>query len=167
MAQVSIVRVTNGNEKGLAIFDEIARRLEEVQRRAFSLFERRGRTVGSALGDWLAAEREVMGWPAAELAEKAGAYELQVTLPGFEAKDVEVTATPREIVVHASVHEKKTGKEKTVVWTEFESDDVCRRFEVPKMIKVDAVSASLDNGILTITAPAAAERKAKKAAASA
>jgi HSP20 family molecular chaperone IbpA len=43
------------------------------------------------------------------LSEKAGAYDVQIALPGFDVKHVEVTATPSEIVVHAAAkQEKKT-----------------------------------------------------------
>ncbi|MBZ5636006.1 MAG: Hsp20/alpha crystallin family protein [Acidobacteriia bacterium] len=49
--------------------------------------------------------------PAAELDEKDGAYEIQIALPGFEVKEVEVTATPTEVLVHAATkEEKKTQK---------------------------------------------------------
>jgi HSP20 family protein len=93
------------------------------------------------------------GWPAAELAEKDGAYEMQIALPGFEGKDVEVTATPTEVIVHAETKEEKKTQKGTVLWTEFGSNDVYRRFDVPNTIAVDKVTASLENGILRIKAP--------------
>jgi hypothetical protein len=62
MSQVAI-RKMNDVGKGPAIFDEIAKRFEEVERRAFDLFEKRGREVGHELEDWLNAEHELLGWP--------------------------------------------------------------------------------------------------------
>jgi HSP20 family molecular chaperone IbpA len=37
--------------------------------------------------------------------------------------------------------------------SEFRSNDVMRRFELPADVDVDRISASLDNGLLEITAP--------------
>jgi HSP20 family molecular chaperone IbpA len=145
----------------LPVFEEIGKRIDMVRQRALELFERRGREFGHALDDWLKAEREIMGsWPAAELKEKDGAYELEMTLPGYQAKEVEVTATPSEIIVHAQTqHEEKKEEEGQVVWTEFGSNEVFRRFELPQPIEVEKATASLDKGILHVMAPKAPEAK--------
>ncbi len=165
MPQVVITKVNDSEKKTLPVFGEIAKRLQGVQRRAFDLFEKRGRDLGHELEDWFNAEHELFGWPAAELTEKNGAYELEMTLPGFDAKDVEVTATPNEVIVHAATEkEKKTQKDK-VLWTEFGSNDVYRRFDVPNAINVDQVTAKLDNGILRVNAPKIAKPKEVKLAA--
>ena len=165
MPQVAITKVNDSEKKTLPVFGEIAKRLQGVQRRAFDLFEKRGRDLGHELEDWFNAEQELFGWPAAELTEKDGAYELEMTLPGFEAKDVEVTATPNEVIVHAATEkEKKTQKDK-VLWTESGSNDVYRRFDVPNAINVDQVTAKLDNGILRVNAPKIAKPKEVKFAA--
>ena len=86
------------------------------------------------------------------MAEKDGKYEAQITLPGFEAKDVQVTATPSKIIVHAETKHEKKVEEPNVLWTEFGSNDVYRRFELPTPIDVDKTSATLDNGMLHIIA---------------
>ena len=153
MAQVAVTKVNGGEKKALPVFGEIAKRIEKVQQRAFDLFEKRGGLLGHELEDWLKAEHEVLGWPAAELAEKNGGYEIGVTLPGFEPKDVEVTATPNEVIIHAATKTEQKTEKDNVIWTEFGSNDVYRRFDVPDAINVDQVTAKLDNGMLRITAP--------------
>ncbi len=169
MSQVAIKKVNDAGKTTLPIFEEIAKRLEGVRQRAFDLFENRGRELGHDQEDWLKAERELFSWPAAELAERDGKYEIQVSLPGFESKDVEVTTTPSEIVIHAETHgetkeEKKTQKN-NVLWTEFGSSNVYRRFELPNPINVDKVTANLENGVLRIIAPESAKAVTAKAAA--
>ena len=152
MANVDIQKIGNESAQPPGLLDEIEGRFEEVRRRAFEMFERRGRDLGHALDDWLKAEQETAGWPAAELAEKDGKYELQLTLPGFDPQDVQVTATPSEIIVHAGVQpEKKAGKA-NLLWTEFGSNDVCRRFGFPEPIDLEKTEATLDKGILHVTA---------------
>src|SRR5262245_19911134 len=95
----------------LPVFEEIGKRIDEVKHRAFNMFERRGGELGRALEDWLAAEREIFGATSAELTETDQGYDLRVTLPGFEAKDVEVTVAPAEIVVHAAATQEKKSEE--------------------------------------------------------
>jgi HSP20 family molecular chaperone IbpA len=158
MSQVAIKKVSDAaGKKMLPIFEEIEKRCDAVQRRAFELFEKRGRELGHEVEDWLKAEHELMGWPAAELVEKQGAYEMEITLPGFEAKDVEVTATPTEVIVHAAIEEEKKTEKGHVLWTEFGSNDVYRRIEVQNPINVDKVTAQLEKGILHINAPEVAK----------
>lgn len=159
MANVAVQKIEEKISKPLPLFEEVERRLEEARRRAFELFERRGCGLGRALDDWLQAEHEIFGWPAAELAEADSKYEVQMTLPGFEPKEVEVTATPTEIIVHAESKREKKGEGAKPVWTEFGSTNIYRRFELPERIDVGRTSASLDNGMLHITAAKIPEEK--------
>jgi len=164
MSQVLVKKVNGESKEALPIFGEIAKRFEAIERRAFDLFEKRGYELGHDVEDWLKAEHE-LGCPAAELSEKDGAYKMEIALPGFEAKEVEVTATGSEIVVHAATKQEKTGGKDNLLWTEFGSNDVYRRFELPNPIIADKVTANLENGLLHVTAPEIA--KPKEAAAKA
>ena len=161
MTQVAIEKV-DGADKTLPIFDKIAQQFEAVQRRAFDLFEKRGEGPGHDVEDWIRAEHELLGWTAAELTEKDNAYQLQISLPGFEAKDVEVTASPTELIVHASTREDKKTQKGEVLWTEFGSNEVYRRFAVLNPINVQRVTATLENGLLKINAPETAKPKEVK-----
>jgi HSP20 family molecular chaperone IbpA len=129
MASVAVQKVKKVGPQSLPIFETIEKRLDEVRRRAFELFEKRGYQLGHEIDDWLKAEHEVLGWPASELAEKDGKYEVQITLPGFEPNEVQVTATPSEIIVHAETNHEKKIEEPNVLWTEFGSTggSSCRR----------------------------------------
>ncbi len=164
MSQLTVKKVSGTGKKPLPIFKEIAQRLEGVERRAFDLFEKRGREPGHDLEDWFKAESEAFGWPAAELTEKDGVYEIHVALPGVEAKDVEVTAAPTEVIVHAATQEEKKTQAGRVLWTEFGSRDFYRRFDVPNPISTDKVTAKLENGVLLISAPETTKLKTIKAA---
>jgi HSP20 family protein len=162
------VRGTNSDEKETpSIFTELGKRLGDVRRRAFELFEKRGSSAGNDLDDWLSAEHEVLGWPKAQLAEGKDAFEIQLTLPGFEARDIEVTTKPGEIAVHAAAVNEKQIEEGQVLWTEFGSSEFYRKFELPRTADFEKVTARLDKGILRIKAPkgAVAPEKTTKAAA--
>src|SRR5438067_864183 len=132
MGNVAVRNLENLAEKSYPLLKEIEKRFEHLQRRAFELFERRGRDTGRAVEDWLDAEREVFGWPAAEMSERAKEYRVKLTLPGYDESEIQVTATPTTIVVHAaSKAEGKTEKDR-VVWTEFGSNEVFRQFKMPQ-----------------------------------
>ncbi len=188
MSRVQVTR-THDTHPALPAFTELSRLMREVERRAFSRFQGRGRRAGSSQEDWTAAEHEVLGWPAAELCEVDGRYEMALTLPGYTAGEVEVTASPREVVVHASTAgrrergprvrdedgatpanghkgegQKGDGQKgdghkgeghPRVLWSEFGSNDVWRRFTLVDPIDVDQVTARLENGMLRVRAPRA------------
>ncbi|MCU0633720.1 MAG: Hsp20 family protein [Gemmatimonadaceae bacterium] len=152
MSDVTIKRQLDG-ERSLPVFAELERKMDAVRARAFSLFADRGGRPGGDLDDWLAAERELMGWSTAELTERKDEFEVDVTLPGFKADDIELTATPKEIIVHAERKAQRSGETDRVVWSEFGSNDVYRRFPLPADVKVDHVTADLKNGVLRVRAP--------------
>jgi HSP20 family molecular chaperone IbpA len=162
MAEVKVQKVMESEKKSmLPVFKEMESVLERIRARAFDLFSRRGFGDGHALEDWLTAEREIC-WPASELAEQDKAYTLSVALPGFEAADISVTATPQELVVHAksklqSKKEEEAKKGEKVCWSEFRSNDVYRQVDLPKAIDPQSVTASLHNGLLKIVAAKAAK----------
>ncbi|MBZ5611270.1 MAG: Hsp20/alpha crystallin family protein [Acidobacteriia bacterium] len=161
MANITVQKIEKPGMQPLPIFEEMEKRFADVRQRAFELFEKRGRALGHALDDWFRAEHEVFGWPAAELDEKGDGYQLQMTLPGFDAGEVQVTATPSEIVVHAEIKPEKKAEEAKVLWTEFGPNNVCRRFAMPQPIDIDKTRATLDKGMLHITAAKAPAAQAK------
>lgn len=161
MSALDVKKLGGEGKAELTFFEEMERHFDDVRRRAFELFERRGATPGHDMDDWLQAEREILGWPAAELADKDGNYELDLTLPGFDPKDIEVTVTPDELIVHANSEEKKESKRGDILLSEFGANDVYRRFRVPSPIRVDEVAATIDKGILHVKAPHAEPSKAK------
>jgi HSP20 family protein len=163
MSDVQIKRL-NGDERTLPVFAELEKRLEAVRERAYGLFASRGRRAGSDLDDWMKAERELFGWTAGEMKERDGEYEVDVTLPGFKADEVELTATPNELIVHAQSKSEKKGGDDRVIWSEFGSSDVYRRFSLPTPVQAERISAELKNGVLKVHAPksVAAKREATR-----
>lgn len=152
MTKIPIQR-SGDDQRDLPVFSELSRRMEAVREKAFERFLNRGASMGSDLDDWIAAEHEVLGWPAAELKESDGKYEVDITLPGYTDKEVEVTATPSELIVHAATNHEASGGDARVVWSEFRSNDVFRRFGFPTAVDAEKVSAELDHGILKVVAP--------------
>jgi len=166
MSRVEIKRVAESGDRSLPVFSEFDRIADQIRLQAYELFTHRGAGDGDALDDWLAAERRFC-WPEAELVERDAEFSLKVALAGFEPGEISVTATPREIMVKAA-HEHRAASgdgEAKLRWSEFRSNDILRRVELPAEVDVDGISASLKNGLLEITAPraqAATEEEAAK-----
>jgi HSP20 family protein len=155
MSRLSVQKVLAADDRTLPIFAEFERLADRIRVQAYNLFARRGAGDGHAMDDWLAAEREVC-WPAAEFAERDGKFILEVALAGFEPGDIAVTATPREIMVKAAHRreQESTGSgEPKLRWTEFRSNNVFRRVELPVAVDVEKISANFENGLLKIVAP--------------
>jgi HSP20 family protein len=154
MANIMIQRAAKPSERTLPVFKETEELLQRIRARAFELFSGRGFGDGHALDDWLAAEREIC-WPAGELVEGDADFTLNVALAGFEPGDVSVTATPRELIVHAKSKTERTEEptaKGAIRWSEFRSNDVYRRVELSQDIDVEKVSATLKNGLLKVVA---------------
>jgi HSP20 family molecular chaperone IbpA len=162
MADLNIQKVRTLDDRRLPIFAEFDKLADRIRVEAFNLFARRGGSPEHALDDWLAAEHQIC-WPAAQLAERDDAFTLEVALAGFEPAEVSVTATPREIIVKATHKSEKTAKDAGIRWSEFNSNDVCRRVELAADVDVDKVAATLHNGLLKIVAPKAVAKKTSTA----
>lgn len=158
MTEIKVQQVTKTDDRKLPVLEEAERMMQRIRDRAFALFARRGFDNGSALNDWLSAERELC-WPASEMVEQEQSYSLNVAMAGFEPKDIAVTATPRELIVSAKSEATRGDKSKTkneqVCWSEFQSNDVYRRVELPADIRAAKVTATYENGLLKIVAPKA------------
>jgi HSP20 family molecular chaperone IbpA len=127
--------------------------LELVRRRAFELFEKRGREPGSVLTDWLQAERDLFFVPRAEMAETGKGFRMKISAPGLHAADIEVIALPRELLVEAQSGRRLRGGNAGAQRSEPEFRAFYRRFEFNSPIDVDNVVASIDRGQLIIEAP--------------
>ena len=156
MSEVTVQKVSKVEDRTLPVFREMEELMQRIRARAFDLFS--GRALGEyagALDHWLAAERELC-WAAGELVEEDKRFLLKLAVPGFEPAEISVTATPRELIVHAKRAtgrtEEQSKKEDGVHWSEFRGAEVYRRVELPREVLVEKVSASLKNGILKVVA---------------
>jgi len=150
MSNVSVQKYPHREVVPAGIFESVQTLVDEIQRRAFGVFQRRGGTDGGELDDWLQAERQLL--PEAELVERENEFQLRVALPGYEPKDIQVVVLPDSILVQAKAAHRAEGEEGRVRFSEFKEEEVARRVELPDAIDMDRVVAKLDKGILYVTA---------------
>jgi len=157
MSQVMIHKSADWATIPPAVLDKIENITNTIRRKAYDLFQGRNGNGGSEVQDWLQAERETVSVPAAELLDSNKDVQLKVAVPGFEAKEIEVTATPGELVIRAESRHTHEGQKANVAFCEFADKTLFRRVALPADINVDKVSASLDKGILQVVAPKAVQ----------
>lgn len=153
MATVAVQKVKETETASVPLLDEMRRMLSDVERKAFDLFQHRGAALGCALDDWLQAERETLAAPPAELTETPAGFALRIAIPGFSAKQVQVTATPQELIVKAEHPSLEATTDAQVCWSELpKNGKACRRVPLPTSIDIGRVTATLDDGMLLIKA---------------
>ena len=145
-----------------SVADDIAQINERILRRAYEIFQNRGGVPGSDLNNWLEAESELVWRPPIELTEKEKEFILTVAVPGVDPKDIEIEATPDEIVVKAEFQHEHTEGTGNVHSCEFQCGSVFRTVPLPKKVDPEHVKAQLKHGILKIYAPISEERIARK-----
>jgi HSP20 family protein len=161
MSHVAVQKVADPDKMPLSLSDSMQRVFDQINEKAFSLFRRGGSTHGHAIDDWLKAERELFQIPESELVEKDKEFLLQIAAPGFEVKDLEITALPDSIVVKGEATKESEKKEGKVYFSDFSNKQLYRRYALPSAIDVDKTVATLENGMLKVVAQKA-EARAKK-----
>ena len=164
MAEAAIQKTQDGTKSIWSTFDDTRKLFDELQQRAFHLFQERGGGDGMALDDWFRAEREMLEIPVSEMTEDEKEIHVRAAAPGLKAKDIEVTATPRELVIRGETSERNNGKKGKTRFSEFSERRMFRRYELPADVDVDKIKADLKDGMLTIDMAKAEPAKKVKVA---
>ena len=135
-----------------SIFEELDQLQRAISRRAYDLFRNRGTPWGSALADWLNAERELVWKPAIELRQKDNQFEVLAATPGVEPKDLDVQITPEDLLIRADIDHEHTAEEGAVHVCEFNGGKLFRSIHFPEKIDPNSVKAEYRNGLLRLTA---------------
>jgi|SRR5579872_1791207 len=149
MSKVAVHRISPAEPAWLRQRMDI---FDEIRRGAFDLFEQRGRENGKDIDDWLNAEREIIFSPPSEMVEKEGSIELRVATPGFTAGELEIRTSPDSIIIEGKADLHQERSEGKICFSELGQRDLLRQFIMPKEIDPEQVSASLQEGIVTIVA---------------
>ncbi|HXX44102.1 MAG TPA: Hsp20 family protein [Candidatus Acidoferrales bacterium] len=130
--------------------DEIKGTFETIGRRAFDIFERKGRALGHALTDWLEAEAEFLHPVRLELLESDESYRIRAEVPGFSVRELDVRIEPQRVTITGS---RETAEEKQImkrVYSEWSSNRILRTIELPAEVNTESAKATLKDGILEL-----------------
>jgi HSP20 family molecular chaperone IbpA len=132
--------------------EEMNAMFDKIGKRAFEFFERRGGAPGFDAEDWVRAEHDLFWVPQAELVETEAEFKIKVGVPGFEAKDLNITVQPTEILIQGDAEKREEKTEKGISYSEFGAESLYRRFALTTPIAFGAVAANVENGLLTVVA---------------
>lgn len=134
------------------IVDELERMRRMISTRAYDLFSEAHAPWTTAVGDWLAAERELVWKPPIELRQKDGQFEVLAALSGVDPKDLDIQVTPEDLLIKAETEHEHSTDKGTVHVCEFESGKVFRSVHFPEKIDPNSAKAEYRNGMLYLTA---------------
>jgi HSP20 family protein len=150
------VKLVSFNE----LFEDVKRATDAITRRAYEIFESRGRIFGREWDDWFKAESEFLRPVRLELSESSDSFVVNAEVPGFRANELEVSVEPRRVTIAGHRESGKEKKAEKIVFSEHSSDQILRIVDLPAAVDPEKVQATLKDGVLEVTmAKAAAARK--------
>ena len=120
-----------------------------------ALHEQLGHLVGTDAPGWT---------PPVDLYETASDFVLTAELPGLTRDQIDIHAEDSRIVIRGA---RAAGPDREIACEQFHRVErghgrFSRAFSLPEPIDVDAVTADLKDGILTVTVPKTAGRGARR-----
>jgi HSP20 family protein len=100
--------------------------------------------------------------PSMDVTETDKEIEITAELPGLEEKDVQVNVADNLLTVRGEKKAEKEEKDKNYRLIERSYGSFSRTLELPTGIDVNAIKASIANGVLKVTVPKPAPAQVKK-----
>lgn len=91
--------------------------------------------------------------PAIDVSETDKGYQITAELPGMGAKDVDLSISDNMLTVKGEKREQREEKEKDYYLSERRYGSFQRSFRLPEGVDDKKISASLHDGVLTISLP--------------
>jgi HSP20 family protein len=133
------------------LFKRAEQLYDQVARRAFELFESKGRALGHEFDDWFRAESELLHPAHIDIAEAGNDLKVRAEVPGFTAKELDVSLEPRRLTISGKHETKQERKEEKTLYKESCSNQVLRVVDLPLAVDPEKATATLKDGILELT----------------
>jgi len=92
-----------------------------------------------------------------DLVDHGETYELVVDLPGYDAEDIELTYADGNVRIEASRETESYAEEEGTFVHRERAESISRNVHVPDAVAEDDISASYEDGMLTVTLPKRSE----------
>jgi HSP20 family protein len=138
---------------------KLARKDVPATGRFDDMFEEFRKEVAAMMSSWPGAS--LLGdtrVPLCDIADRGSRYELHVEVPGIEKDKVQVKATKNAVEISGKHAEGSEEKKKGYYYSERSARSFYRMIPVPEEIDPSKVSASMNNGMLTVELPKASGR---------
>jgi HSP20 family protein len=138
-----------------SLFDRAKEVYESIARRAYELFEGRGRQDGFDFDDWLRAERETL-LPTVTI-ENDDHIEVRAEVPGFTEKEIKVALEPRRLIISGKTEQTDEQKEGEATYTSLRSNEFFTTLDLLEEVDPAKATAKLKDGVLDIRLPKVAQ----------
>jgi HSP20 family protein len=142
-----------------SFWDDVNRLTKQIEKRAYELFEWRGRQDGFDREDWINAEREFLRPIPIEITEKAKILQIRAEIPGFSAEELEINLEAQNLTIKGSHDQAAESKEENTYCSEFGQRQVFRSIPLPLSVIPERATARLKDGVLEIQAEKASAAK--------
>jgi HSP20 family protein len=106
---------------------------------------------------------EALNWGLAlDVAETGDAFVVKASLPGMNPDDLDVTYNNNVLTIHGEVKEEHESDERRYHLRERRYGSFSRSISLPSTINADAIDASYQDGVLTLTLPKVEEAKPRR-----
>ena len=137
--------------------NDVTRYNDRSGRRDLSLFDD---FFDSMLGAWDNYSARV---PAVDVEETDKEFIIKAEMPGFNENNVKITVDKHVLHISGEVDESEKDKDgKRYLIKERRHSSFERSFSLPEGLDESAISASFENGILTVTLPKTPEEQPKR-----
>lgn len=99
--------------------------------------------------------------PSVDVAETENAYVITADMPGMDEKDIELSLSEDVLTIKGEKKEEREEKKKDYHLVERRYGAFNRSFRLPDGVDGEKIEASCDKGVLTVTLPKKAEKKAE------
>ena len=140
-----------------SLFDRAKEIYESIARRAYELFEGRGRQDGYDFDDWLRAERETLLPISTVTSEYDDHLAVRAEVPGFTDKEVQVYLEPRRLIITGKVEQTDEQKSGEATYTSLRSNEFFTTLDLFEEVDPAKAAATLKKGVLDIKLPKAAQ----------
>jgi HSP20 family protein len=147
----------------------LEREVEEIQfaiaRRAYELFDARGRKHGHDLEDWFQAESELLSPVSFVTTETGGSLNVRANVMGFEQTEITTSIEPRRLVIagQKSPSAAPTEESKNLP-PDWRRNLLLRVIDLPSEIDANLAIVTLKAGVLTFELPKLTKKEISKAA---
>ena len=135
------------------IFNQFSQMHELIARRAFEIFESNGGSPGHDLEDWFRAESELLRPVPLNVIELNGEYVVRAEVPGFGGRDIKISVQPRCLAVSGKLQTNEQGENGRLIRSAWCANQILRTLDLPSDVDTSTVSASVQDGILTVHLP--------------
>jgi HSP20 family molecular chaperone IbpA len=136
--------------KSAGLSSDAKEMLDMIARRAYEIFESRGRRAGRDMEHWLQAEAELFDRKPINYKESSDGVVLFADVTGFSPRELEVDLEPKRVTIigkHQSQSEQTTSSGAV---SEKRSTRLLRTLQLPVEIDTRRATARLNGGVLEL-----------------